>query len=97
MLIFSVGMPFLYPILLLFLIIKYIQDRCLTMSFYRTFEWKVKDELAKCVLNMALLGIFFHFLIGIMMVADPGIQRSYEEVDDQSIEAMKLTGIDWLP
>jgi hypothetical protein len=43
------------------------------MKLYRTHEWKVRDELAKCVLNMALLGIFFHFLIGILMVADPGI------------------------
>ena len=86
-LLFSIGMPFLYPVLLTFLSLKLFLDRFLCIYFYRTFENKVKDELAKLVLNWSFVAIFFHFLIGVFMIADPEIQRSYDEVDKSSIEA----------
>ena len=80
MMIYSAGMPLLYPISMLQYFATYWIDKFLFLRFYRTPP-RYGAEMSETVRRIMLAAIFIHFAIAFYMYSNSAI-FTYNEIPD---------------
>ena len=91
---FSAGMPILYPIGFFFTFVTYWTNKFMCLHLY-TRNLHVKYEVQRSSINIIIVAIVIHMLIGILQLSNISIQFLSTDVDQTNPNSYKMLGIDW--
>lgn len=89
-LMYSSGLPMMYPIAMLFNIILYWVYKCLLLKFYQKTT-NFNEKLVLDSISLVKYGIFFHLLIGIWMYSNSSILSTDNK--NSLLESIKQYGV----
>ena len=77
-LLFSTGMPILYPLALLYFVVAYCVNKYVLLYNLNVPKY-VSPRIADAQIQFIMMGVFCHMLFGLATVTEPSMQRSFEE------------------
>lgn len=69
---YSTGMPILYPILFLYLMLTFLTKKFMILFYYKR-QKKVKDEIAKASIIIIYFGLILHIIVGIFTMTNKNL------------------------
>ena len=91
---YSTGMPILYPILFLFLVLTFLTKKFMILYFYKR-QKRVKDEIAKASIVIIYFGLIVHIIVGIFTMTNRNLQANFSNINLNDINSKRFAYVDY--